>query len=185
MSLHNLAPELLSLILQALDCPRDLYSFIRASPSCFRVYTLTSELVLSSVLKNAILPDVLHHALAHLHIPAALPGSEPGRTEHLEAFLREYFQADSFRFPRDKTAIIALCRLYSRISYFVDDYSARAYCALGLKLNAEQTTGLSLSSTERARLQRAFFRYELYSRVYPVDHDTQSGSLVPADVQFT
>ncbi len=46
----------------------------------------------------------------------------------------------------------------------------------------KQTVVLSL--TERARFQRAFFRYELYSRVFPVDYDARHFSLVPANMQF-
>ncbi len=181
MSLHDLHADLLYLILRALGSPRDLDSLIRASPSCFRLYTLSPEVILSSVLKNAILPDALHHAIAHSNLPAALSTSEPDRAEHLEAFLDQYFQPDSFAFPTEKTALVALSRLYARVSHFVDDYSARAVRALGLDPN----TASPLSSTERARLQRAFFRHELYCRAFPVDYHTPSHSLVPADLQCT
>ncbi|KAK0621403.1 hypothetical protein B0T17DRAFT_508753 [Bombardia bombarda] len=179
MYLHALAPELLSLILKALDRPRDLHSLIRASAPCFRVYALSPVLILSSILRNAILPDALHHALAHGHIPAT-PSNES-----LEAFLDEYFQADSFGFPTDKATLVTLCRLFSQTCYFIDDYSARAMHTLDPEPNPGQATALSLSRTERARLQRAFYRYELYSRVFPVDSNARCHSLVPADVQFS
>ena len=172
MHLHDLAPELLSLILQALDNPRDLQSCIKASTRCFRVYARSQRLILSSVLKNAILPEALHHALACARIPAPTP-SDPRlqQTQLPEAFLDKYFQANSFEFPTDCSTTVALCRLYSQISYFIDDYATRAMRALDLEPEAGRTMALALSSTERARLQRAFFRYELYCRVFPVKHD--------------
>lgn len=179
MPLHSLAPELLFLILKALDHPRDLHSVIRASAPCFRIYALSPVLILSSILRNAVLPDALHHALAHGHIPAT-----PSH-ESLEAFLDRYFQAHSFGFPTDKATVVTLCRLFWQTSYFIDDYSARAMRALDPEPNPGQATTLSLSRTERARLQRAFFRYELYSRVFPADHNARCRSLVPAHVQFT
>ncbi|KAM0462232.1 hypothetical protein ACHAO4_001433 [Trichoderma viride] len=179
MLLEDLVPELLARILQVLDHPRDLLSLIRASPHCFRVYAESPAIILSPILKNAILPDALHHALACVHLPSTASQTVP------EAFLRDYFQSEPLAFPTDKTTLTALCGLCLRTSHFVDDYSTRAMRALNLKPDAGQATASALSSTERARFQRAFFRYELYCRVFPVDHNAQSRSLVPADEQFT
>ncbi len=224
MPLHDFPVDVLYLLLKTLNCPRDLNSLVRASAPCFRVYMMSPEHLLSSVLKNAILPEALHHALAILHVPA-VSSFEGSARKDLEAFLDKYFQGDSFEFPREKTAIFALGRLVSQVSYFIDDYSAKAIYALGhddkidksieymefqkavsrshpdhsergialeeikddladqkwklvsnlntvgLKLNTEQTTISSLSRTEYTRFQRAFFRYELYLRVFPVDYD--------------
>ncbi|PNP40703.1 hypothetical protein TGAMA5MH_07410 [Trichoderma gamsii] len=179
MQLEDLVPELLARILQVLDHPRDLLSLIRASPHCFRVYAESPAIILSPILKNAILPDALHHALACVHLPSISSQTVP------VAFLRDYFQYEPLAFPTDKTALTALCGLCLRTSHFVDDYSSRAMRALNLKSDAGQATASALSSTERARFQRAFFRYELYCRIFPVDHYARSRSLVPADEQFT
>lgn len=179
MPLEDLVPELLARILQGLDHPRDLLSLVRASPHCFRVYAQSPALILSSVLKNAILPDALHHALACGLVPSN--HSETAR----EAFLRDYFQYKPLPFPTDKATITALAGLCLRTSYFVDDYSTRAMHALNLESNVGQTTTPTLSPTERARLQRAFFRYELYCRVFPIDHNARRRSVVPANEQFT
>jgi len=78
--LHNLVLELSSLILPALEHPRDLFcdlfSFIRASAPVFRAYIAPPELILLPVLRNAILQDSFHHALAVLHVPAVLSTPE-------------------------------------------------------------------------------------------------------------
>ncbi|KAM0514454.1 hypothetical protein ACHAPE_006747 [Trichoderma viride] len=179
MHLEDLMPELLARILQVLDHPRDLLSLIRASPHCFRVYAETPAIILSPIIKNAILPDALHHALACVHLPSTSSQTVP------DAFLRDYFQYEPLAFPTDKTTLTALCGLCLRTSHFVDDYSTRAMRALNLKPDAGQATASALSPTERARFQRAFFRYELYCRVFPVDRHARSGSLVPAQEQFT
>ncbi|KAG9249744.1 uncharacterized protein F5Z01DRAFT_466790 [Emericellopsis atlantica] len=183
MSLHLLPIEVLSLILQEVDCPRDLFSLVGLSGPCFRAYESAPNLILSSVLRNAIAPTVLHHALAILNVPDA-PGPDP-QTEVLEGFIDRYLQAgSSFEFPADTAAMTALRRLHSRISYFVDDYSSRTMRALATKPDGQQGAGWDLSSSERARFQRAFFRYELYSLVFPVDHSVLRHSLFPADLQF-
>nr|WOD45472.1 hypothetical protein [Trichoderma atroviride] len=133
MHLEDLVPELLARILQVLDHPRDLLSLTRASPHCFRVYAQSPAVILSPVLKNAILPDALHHTLACGHVPSA-----PSQTAR-EAFLRDYFQYEPLAFP-------------------TDDYATRAMHALTLKPDAGQDMASALSPTERARFQKAFFR---------------------------
>ncbi|KAL7924785.1 hypothetical protein ACQKWADRAFT_285938 [Trichoderma austrokoningii] len=176
MNLEDLVPELLARILQLLNHPRDLLQLLRASPQCFRVYAQSPAPFLSSVLKNAILPHALRHALACEGVP-----SDASQTVR-EAFLDDYFRPKSLAFPTDKSAITALAGLFLRASYFVDDYSSRAMRALNLDPDA---TASALSPTERAKLQRAFFRYELYCRVFPVDYHAERFSIVPAEEQFT
>ncbi|UKZ72330.1 uncharacterized protein TrAtP1_013273 [Trichoderma atroviride] len=162
MHLEDLVTELLARILQVLDHPRDLLSLVRASPHCFRVYAQSPVLILSPVLKNAIPPDVLYHALACGLVP-----STPSQTVR-EAFLRDYLQSKPLTFPTDQITITALFGLCLRTCYLVNDYSTRAMRALNLEPDAGKATASALSSTERARFQRAFFR-----------------SLVPAHEQFT
>lgn len=182
-ALRLLPIEVLSLIMQEVDCPRDLFSLVGLSGPCFRAYESAPELILSSVLRNAITPTALRHALAILYVPATL-GSD-SQTEVLEDFIGRYLQADSsFEFPADEAAMTVLRRLHSRVSYFVDDYSSRAMRALTMKSDGQQGAEWALSSSERARFQRAFFRYELYSLVFPVDHSVLRHSLFSANLQF-
>ena len=179
MALYRLPTEITSLILETLDSPQDLFSLISASARCFRVYNGSPQRALAAVLRNAILPNALPHAVAAVRAMAAVaPGLR--QNESLEAFLDEYFETESFGFPADKESLIALCRLYSQTIYLIDGYSTRAMRTLGLERYVEP----SLSPTERARFQRAFFRHELYSRVFSVDHARTSHSRVPADEQF-
>ncbi|KAK3940209.1 hypothetical protein QBC46DRAFT_435241 [Diplogelasinospora grovesii] len=182
MALNILPVEILSLILQAVDRPRDLLSLIIASAPCYGTYKLSPHLILSSVVRNAILPDALPHALAAIYVPV----SNPPQVEPLETFLDEYFQTPSSPFPPDMAGLVSLCNLYSRVSYFIDDYSSRAMRALVTQPNTERNPSFSpLSPTERARFQRAFFRYEIYSLALPADFNAHRNSLFSAHMQFT
>ncbi|CAM1500534.1 Fc.00g096960.m01.CDS01 [Cosmosporella sp. VM-42] len=118
MSLDHLAPELLSLILQAIDSPADLHRLISASPSCFRTFSRSPQLILSSVVRNALPTDNLEQALAILQAPST-------KTE-VPSFLDKYFNSpSSFDFPKNKADLLILFRLYNRLSYLVDGYFRR------------------------------------------------------------
>lgn len=195
MPLEQLAPELLSLILQSADSPRDLHAIISAIPACLQIFRTAPEITLSSVLQNAITPDALPHALAILYVP------EPPKDENddidvvaeaIDPFLKMYFQGGVFEFPRGMTSIIELSRLYLRISAFIDDYVARALGSLGVAEyqprdpdGGSKAQAAPVSYMERTRLQRAFFRYELYSRVFALDFDSWGGSVLPSSLQFS
>ncbi len=175
LTLDNMAPALLALVLCAIDSPRDAYSLIAASSAFYRVFASSRERILSAVLKNAILPAALPSALASIYV-ADIP---EGQTEHLDSFLDSYF-AGSTAFPTEMARITDLSRLHLHASRFIDDYSSRALRALGPGLDLQPPT-----CTERARFQRAFYRFELYSRINPVDYAVHGHSVLPAEAQFT
>ena len=181
-------PEILSMILCSVDSPIDLHSLISASPSCFRVFSLSSEKTLSAMLKNAILPGNLQHALAVLHVPQRTTDFHSAKAA-TKTFLNEYFDGKSFPFPTDRSSIAALSRLCFQITRFIDDYATKALrdfdafdplqgrllpstsIRRGLCLDYDSTDTFSpivLSYTERLRFQRAFFRHELYCKVFPL-----------------
>lgn len=150
--------ELLSSILKYFDSPQDLISVIIASPACRSTFKASPTLFLTSLMLNAIEPCALPHALATLAVfPFITANTFP---ENVDRFIGEYIGTCYFGFPDNVPGLTALCRLYSSASFFVNDYSVRAQQALGSTLPAE--TILPLSSFERARFQRAFFRYEIY-----------------------
>ncbi|KAM4063795.1 hypothetical protein HRG_006906 [Hirsutella rhossiliensis] len=187
MVLSRLPSELLLAIMQALDHPRDLAALVKASPLCCRLYFAAPSLVVSCILRNAIQPDALHDALAVLHAPwtpdpGALSWARPSR-EPLRACLEQYFdKAKPFAFPSEWKDLMALDRLLFRATYFVNDYSSEARMVLFSDGGADPSA--PLSPTELARFQRAFFRYELYSRLFPPDCREANYSLEPAQEQF-
>lgn len=158
MALEQLAPELLSIILQSIDSPHTLHDLISASPACLRVFNQTSHLVLSSLI-HKILPSINErHILALLHAPT--PATRPG----VSSFLDKYFdESSSIDFPTSRAELVNVFKLYNRVTFLINGY-----------LNHVQKLGFSDSiltptRSEVARLQRAFLRYGLYARVFPAD----------------
>jgi hypothetical protein len=106
MALHQLAPDVLALILKAVDCPRDLYSLISASAACFRTFICSPKHILSSVLRNAILPEAIPHALAAISVPVAPADSAaPAPHQGVDAFLNDYFTGRPFDFPTTRSEL--------------------------------------------------------------------------------
>ena len=205
MHLESLAPELLVHILLSIDCPRDLWSAISAVPIWLHIFSASPERVLGAVLSNAIEPDALYHALAVFDVPRWRKGirDEEGDAaviRNVQEFVDRYVQSVSHQATLEglnMRSLITVSRLYSRVSTFTDDYFARAMGALGFVGPQAQLTPTPdvagrqflrspspLSHTERARLQRAFFRYEIYSRLFPVDTSWHANSVLPAGSQF-
>ncbi|KAL6702188.1 hypothetical protein J3F84DRAFT_26631 [Trichoderma pleuroticola] len=196
--LHELPPELLRLILTSFDSLPDLYSFIMASPECFRIYRITPELILSSVLRRAIHPDALHHALAVAHADPR-EFMNPEEEDRLWQYLDRYFQRDPalFEFPKKMNDIISLAKLNNMVSRLANDYTRHTLHALYATEKTEQdphhraapfschaACQNGLSATEQARIQRAFFRYELYSRCFLANPRLPDESIFAADDQF-
>jgi hypothetical protein len=185
MALDRLAPELLRLIQSQLDSPKDLYSFIAASPACFRTFITAREIILSSVIKNTLLPGAVYHALFLLRVPKPRPGSMLPAVKEVEAFLGQYFRADSLDFPIDLPSIVSLSRLVTMVSRLTNKFLTMASKALQISSKAHGNgDAWSLSSTEMTRLQRAFLRFEIYCQIFPPDRSAASRSLLPADAQY-
>ncbi|KAL7939907.1 hypothetical protein V8C35DRAFT_288038 [Trichoderma chlorosporum] len=198
--LHGLPPELLRLILTSFDSLHDLFSFLQASSQCFRIYRVTPELILSSVIKRAIQADALYHALAVIHLES-LQATDPENEEQLWLFLDSYFQRDPtlLEFPTEMSGIISLAKLSNLVSSLAGDYVCHTLKALYANEEAQQDLckhalasfschaawHIELSVTEQARLQRALFRYELYSRCFPINPRIPGESVYSAEVQFS
>ncbi|KAJ4327242.1 hypothetical protein N0V84_002372 [Fusarium piperis] len=163
MALDDLAPELLLLILCQIDTPKDLYSFISASPSCYRLFAGSQEHVISSVLRNAFTSENIHHAVAALSLPAAHERARPSNAEITSA-LDGYFDGDTLDLPEDKTSLVALCRLYHRVNQYTTDYFQNSLYILGYV--PRRSADFYPSIRERTRFYRGFLRLELFCRAF-------------------
>lgn len=188
MSLDRLAPELLFMILQSTDSPLDLYHLISASPSCFRAFSRSPELVLSSVIRNALPGNNVRHALAILQAPSTKP--------EISSFLSDFYFNDafSFDFPTSKEGILRLYHVYNRCCYLLNGFCERAMRELGIPGQQSPSCGRDEqrndgtqkppahlpSWSELTRLQRAFFRFFLYCQVFPGHEDDPYGSVEPS-----
>lgn len=196
-TLETLAPELLILIQRMVESPRDLHSLIKASPTCLHTFCLNRARILSSVVVNGIQPGALRHAIAISYAPAPEaarshqrkrrrrnPGIAPNP---LEPFLDKYFSAEPFDLPTEISDLAALCRLQTLVSRFANEYFERATRLLrAARASTPQSHCLPcrddvtpLSRSELTRLQRAFFRHELYCRITPSNRDAYCSRTFP------
>lgn len=206
-TLDGLPPDLLVLILHAVNSPRDLHSLISASRPCLAVFLSTRNLVLISVLRNAIPPEALRHALAAASAPhpvvgvAELPTRSPEpNLDTVEPFLETYFSTDAIGFPKDIAGLISLCGLYSQVSRLSNEYFLRATRLLAIPIGPgdpahagdsgpqdglpepqealpEPKDAPVMSRLEMTRLYRAFFRYELFCRLFPPQYVGTAGAI--------
>lgn len=180
-SFRNLPPELLSLILRNLNSPRDLHSLISASPSCLHAFLGNKYRILLWLCVKGIQPGALRDALALHHAPRrtvahgrmGLRCNEGVEPTDSEPFLSKYFSDATFEPPTDMADLTELLRLQSLVSRFAHGYFKEATALLGAPLAPSDPTIIGEvappSPTEWTRLQRAFFRYELYCRAFPSD----------------
>ncbi|KAI1180566.1 hypothetical protein F4777DRAFT_253169 [Nemania sp. FL0916] len=166
MELERLAPELLCSIQCALDSPQDLYYLIKASPASLHAFVAARRIILSSVVQNALSPEAIPHALAILHIPKTPPEEYHHENCDLCDFLDQYLRGNSWSFPKDLSSVITLARLIPRVSGLIDEYFD---FAMKLPVTEPCLSGFSPpSSTEWARLQIVFLRFEIFYQIFPM-----------------
>ncbi|MCJ1236235.1 hypothetical protein MMC14_004213 [Varicellaria rhodocarpa] len=76
--LDSLPPEIHILILLQVSSPKDLYSFIQASPQIYNAFNLARDRVLTRVIHSAFHPEVLYDALMLILAKKELPRG-PGK----------------------------------------------------------------------------------------------------------
>lgn len=191
MMIENLATELLTLVLEATSSPRQLHDLISASPRCFRIFRHSPEQILSAVIRNGF-RDNLHHALAAFHAyPAGLI-----RSRELHKNINRYFDNEPYDFPTEREDLVSLCWLLTHVDDLCNGFvtnASRHYQRLKDMKSGTNNTSVEgpqmpivLRSVEEARLRRAFLRFELYCKFFPVlrRNRDDSGSLLGADDQL-
>lgn len=197
MAFETLPPELLMLILQLLESTADLYSIISASPAALGVFETAAERVLVTVTRRRISPQSLRHAVATISVPSVnMKRSECSRFKSLWKFLDGYFRSG----PESSQDILlapgkarALATLHAHVCRHIRRYADRTCAQLTdpahkQVLDKTQQHAIEgnqrLSSTELTRLERGFYRYELYCRVFPVEPGNALQSRSSALEQF-
>ena len=172
---------------------QSLHSLIAASPSYLQVFRHNRRRVLISVLSNAIPEVALRDALFILNAPEPTPGhviSPPeAPTQDLSillrghkdrarstasALMRKYFSNHEFDFPSTTPELDRLERLCLLVEDYTDDYALYVASKLTTPVDGTPEKGnwdpparfAPLSARERARIQGAFYRYELYCRIF-------------------
>ncbi|KAI9837644.1 MAG: hypothetical protein M1837_002931 [Sclerophora amabilis] len=176
----DLPVELRYLILREVSSPKDLHSLIRASSSFYSTFLSRKSSVLCQVLRNSVHPEVLPLALACVHaseIAKLIKDQHNHSTrQNIIDFLRDHVNPGrpSLGDLRDLAVSIPLSRLWLTVDTFISDFGCRSleaftdHTSSSFPASDEPFKDLEslLSITERGRLQRAFFRFELYRRLF-------------------
>lgn len=197
MAFDNLPPELSMTILELLESTTDLYSVISASPNALRVFEASSERVLLTVTQRRMNPQSLRHAIATIGIPSVRRNRpESLRFKPLWKFLDRYFSSDpeaSIDIRLGPGNARALATIHAHVRRHIRRYADQTCVQLsgpkhgtGLDETRQHTadSGQRLSSTELIRLERGFYRYELYCRVFPAEPGNALQSRSSAIEQF-
>jgi hypothetical protein len=188
LDLSLLSPELLVTILQFLSSPRDLYTIIKTSSQFYRVFAAYKQSILSAILLNAIPSEieadfilayraqrirkfVPEHNKRHI-----FPSDEHARDRELFSNLDRESVAILDQF--ESRNVEPLCEVifdraflpdtwifYCNFEHFIASYSTNALLELQKSFYSSKE---SLSFTERTRLQRAFFRWEIYTCLFQI-----------------
>ncbi|CAG8892462.1 unnamed protein product [Penicillium egyptiacum] len=182
--IYSLSTEILLTILECLS-PLDLLSASRALPILYRTFVAYKQHLLGHTLRQAIHPACaadVYTALDAQNIPRLVKSGESIAKAKAECF--SLFTTDRTRrrqnieqFIVDNANLDTLFYLHVNIERLIDSY---CHWSLGNltshheKPTPFQTTTVhpraNLSSTEQARLQRAFYRCEIYARFQRILH---------------
>ncbi|KAM7189198.1 hypothetical protein V8F33_010200 [Rhypophila sp. PSN 637] len=169
--LHHLAPELLIQILSSIDSPAGLCSLVAASSACFRTYSLYQGPILLQVLVNSLSSQLIKELLAIVNLPR-LRSKHDNSIDLLRPFVERYFSTEPFDIPLYNIDVVSVRRAYTAINRLTNIYFTHASTPLvysdKTKHPIEEPPKLiPLSAAEKDRIQRAFYRYELYSQLFP------------------
>lgn len=166
-SLESLPPEIISLILKFMPNIRALRSLVFACPHVHRCYVTQRESVLLTVLTQELPAQIQLTLVACLKAPNVTAQQTLNST--YEKFMDRY---PVFKSPFENSALAALsteivsaARLHNIVTDCVQDFATSCAHSCGFPIDAPGPHR-PLSPTEKYRLFRAFYRYELFIRLF-------------------
>ncbi|KAI4255526.1 MAG: hypothetical protein L6R42_006684 [Xanthoria sp. 1 TBL-2021] len=166
-SFETLLPEVQAQIMRCLDSIPDLFSLLRASPRFYQVFRSRREHHMTQLAFNHFHPQISDDVMG---LASALRLSRPASRDSVQQYLskRDRDQLDQKQPSMDLSTTTSLCKVGSKIAWFVDDYqksSLQLLAKLGSDMELQQDPQIlrsTLSITERGRLRRAFCRFETF-----------------------
>ncbi|KAJ5467394.1 hypothetical protein N7475_005146 [Penicillium sp. IBT 31633x] len=185
MALDRLSTEILLAILECLSSPLDLLPAVHASSTIYRIYIAYKQHLRQHTLHQAISPACqadVYTALNAQNIPNSINSGRGLAKIKAECFslfaddrIRRRQNNDQFSVPKEK--LDTLFHLHVKLERLIDMY---CHWSLGnLASHPAKPTPFELRNTrpradlsdaERARLQRAVYRCEIYARFQRVLH---------------
>ena len=166
--LESLPPEIQSAVLLNIRDIASLKALIHASPRYHSAYLSQRNAILKRVLFNSIHPDVLYDAFFAVRSTSTLTSNLQDRTARVKSFLSEYKdKRDEWTPPEhlDLESLSKLARLQNQVQHATDDLCQKAFSchAFAGKLVGH---GEQLSPNEIRRFYRAFYRFEIFCRLF-------------------
>ena len=148
--------ELLQLILTSTDFA-SLKALILTSSTFYKVFKAAEHLILLKILFNEIRPDVLPDALTVY----ATTGNTPQNYGLIGKFLPQFEDQQPLPPERLSTSdILSICKFHKVIRYYTADFAST--CLTNVAEQMAHGTSTFLNSGELARIERAFYYFELY-----------------------
>jgi hypothetical protein len=171
-SLDKLPTELKISILKAVPDISTLCTLFNASPLYYQAYMSQRRLILSSILSN-LPPSIATESLAVLQISRIPSGTESKCKEAVEKFATQYKQQQQVMIAQtlinlDLEDVVAMATLHLLIERMTQRF-CDSRCALNPITCEAEPTYERLSASETIRIQRAFYRLELFSRTFQFD----------------
>ena len=167
-SLEDVPVEIQQIILHQMPDFSTLQALISASPACLRAYLSQRHSIMSDILHRSIHPDVLFDAMAivdALKLPRNYDAYVPG----LKAFVKQYrttrASPDVDPEPLEPNTTEQLWEFHLLVLDVTKDfcdYALSTHPVTGQSLDHYK----SLSPNEVRRIHRAFYRYELFIRLF-------------------
>ncbi|BAE59661.1 unnamed protein product [Aspergillus oryzae RIB40] len=197
-SLLLLSPELLVNILQSLTSSRDLDAIVKASSQVYRVFASYKQSVVSAILLQAIPQEVeLEFVLAYRaqRIWKLVPEDEEQRGGYRRGRYQELFDSlnqestailDQYKSGKgeqlhelisNRALLLDIWKFYSSFEHLLVSYGTRALSDLQ---HSSSVPNVLLSFTEKTRLQRAFYRWEIYTCLFQISQVFGDRPLRPA-----
>lgn len=178
--LEHLPPEIILMIFGFVSSIPDLKSLVHASPWAHRCYLAERRSVLTEVLIRELPPQILLTLVACIKAPNV---TSPGISASVyKEFMDRYpWYLDQFSENAQtvlETEIVAATRLHDIASACIRDFIS--FCHQGLLTPTDAIGSFQqLSSTEMYRLLRAFYRLELFGRLFSYHNNLKTRESTP------
>ena len=165
--MDSLPPEVLAMIMKKCSSIATLYALIRSSSRLYSLFQASKQMILSGFLHELLHPEVLCEAkrIGCLS-PIGYPYTNDKDIEAFAATLDAEEKDTHVTEPIPLEACIRICRLHRSVEYFVRDFTEHCATISGLCGYSLDNGTLSPSWTEESRIQRAFYRLDLYARLF-------------------
>ncbi|KAJ6782787.1 hypothetical protein PWT90_04144 [Aphanocladium album] len=198
--------EIISMILETLS-PSDVFHAALASRYCHQVYSAARTRTLVRSLRNNV-PEQLWSEFCAAQFILTNFGpllDRAGRTYdviRVQAFLDRYFSMSKFELSTTENDLNVACKLHHTVSYFIHDYTWQALSEASRIVqpplqtlasterdvledqDGTKTPAVTISTTERHRLLRAFLRFQIYTGLFRPPQTFAEETDYDGDVQF-